>query len=375
MNTVKERKMKGIQQTLYAALALLVLGGYGLCFAQESSTSPTPESATAVPQKKSHVPTKELFHENWDSPILEGSHFTPQVPILGERDDVKERNFIREKFMLQWRPYDPLDLFVVMPRGVTKPPVILYLYSYPSGIDRFSDTKWCETVTEGGYAAVGFVSALTEPRIGHHAIKEWFVSELQETLSTSAHDIPMILDYLASRGDLDMDHVGMFGQGSGGSIAILASAAETRLKAIDVLAPWGDWPNWLAKSAVIPPAYRPDYLTPEFLAQVSTLDPIGWLPMANARSIRIQDVRQNQQMPAESQEKIEAAAPKIAEIDQYGDYAAFLQHDAGGKAFDWLKRQLKPGAVPDTLAANSETKRVHVYPAVNKPARSLPMPE
>jgi iron complex outermembrane receptor protein len=79
--------------------------------------------------------------------------------------------------------------------------------------------------TEGGFAAIGFVSALTGHRFHNRSMKEWFISELQEALGTSVHDVPMILNYLSTRGDLDMDNIGMFGQGSGGAIAILAASA------------------------------------------------------------------------------------------------------------------------------------------------------
>ena len=82
-------------------------------------------------------------------------------------------------------------------------------------------------------------------------MKEWFVSQLQESIAASAHDVQMILNYLAMRGDLDMDHVGMFGDGSGASIAILAAAVDPRIKASDLLDPWGDWPDWIAKSTLI----------------------------------------------------------------------------------------------------------------------------
>jgi cephalosporin-C deacetylase-like acetyl esterase len=59
-------------------------------------------------------------------------------------------------------------------------------------------------------------------------MREWFISELQESLATSAHDVQMVLNYLASRNDLDMSRVGMFTAGSGANIAILASAVDAR---------------------------------------------------------------------------------------------------------------------------------------------------
>jgi len=75
----------------------------------------------------------------------------------------------------------------------------------------------------------------------------------------------MILNYLEKRGDLDMDRVGMFGQGSGGAIAVLAAQADTRIKVLDLLNPWGDWPDWLKNSPHVPEDERAAYLNDHLL--------------------------------------------------------------------------------------------------------------
>lgn len=331
-----------------------------------AETSPQTSTASTPAGPKATAPVREDFHEDWNSITLAGSNLKPQPPVLGQKDNSPEARYTKELYQLQWRPYDPLDLYVIKPKGVAKPPVILYLYSYPQDTERFKDDLWCTTVTSDGYAAVGFVSALTGHRVaGNRPIKEWFVSELQETLATSTHDVQMILNYLAGRGDLDTDHVGMFGQGSGGAIAILASAADPRIKAVDVLTPWGDWPNWLAKSSVIQESERARYVTPEFLSRVAPLDPVSWISKTKAQYLRIQDVRQSPEMPDASQEKIEASAPEFATINQFGDTAALYPKVAGGGGLlGWIKAQLKPDAASATMTDKSE--RVHFYQAQGK---------
>jgi len=89
-------------------------------------------------------------------------------------------------------------------------------------------------------------------------MKQWFVSELQEALASSTHDVQMVLNYLDTRGDIDMEYIGVFGQGSGGSIAILAAAADPRISTLQLLDPWGDWPDWLKSSEAIPENERPN---------------------------------------------------------------------------------------------------------------------
>ena len=146
---------------------------------------------------------------------------------------------------------------------------MIYVYGYPSETDRYLDDGWCTRATAGGYAAVGFVPALTGQRYHGVPMKEWFVSELQQSLGESTHDVQMVLDYMAQRGDVDMNSVGMFGVGAGGTIAVAAASVDPRLKAIDLLDPWGDWPVWLATSEVIPDEERPEYVKREFEKKVA----------------------------------------------------------------------------------------------------------
>src|SRR5208337_4965142 len=108
------------------------------------------------------------------------------------------------------------------------------------------------------------------------SLKQWFVSELPEAVGNSVEDVHMMLDFLAAQGDLDMTRVGMFGEGSGAAIAILAAAADPRIKALDLADPWGDWPDWLAKSTLVPDDERANYVKPDFLKQAAPLDPVQW---------------------------------------------------------------------------------------------------
>jgi hypothetical protein len=326
--------------------------------------------ATSKKVKKPVTLEQQKFHEDWGSISLESSHLVPDPPVLGERDDLPDSKYIRERFQLSWRPRDPLDLYVILPKGVKKPPVILYLYSFPQDTKRFQDDHWCTGLTSGGYAAVGFVSAFTGHRLEYRNPTQSFIGDLQEALATSTHDVQMILNYLASRGDLDMDRVGMYGQGSGGTIAILASAADQRIKALDVLTPWGDWPEWLTKADIVPKGDRTKFLTPEFLEKVAPLDPLKWLAKVNAQSVRIQDVREDPNVPQASQERMEAAVPPITEINQIGDFRALVPLAAGGRLFDWLRAQLKPDAKPHLAADRSQ--RVHFYPALTESLPRVP---
>jgi cephalosporin-C deacetylase-like acetyl esterase len=197
-------------------------------------------------------------------------------------------------------------------------------------------------VTKDGFAAVGFVSALTGHRYQNRPMKQWFVSELPEALGSSVHDVQMILNYLSTRNDLDISKVGMFGEGSGGTIAILAATADPRIKTLDLLDPWGDWPDWMAKSDLIPDEERPDYLKPEFLRRAAALDPTQWLAHLTSQHIRIQQVMDDSVTPRAAQERIESAAPRTAQIVRYDNTRDFFSAVSGGRIFQWVKEQLQP---------------------------------
>ncbi|MGO9648531.1 MAG: alpha/beta hydrolase family protein [Terriglobales bacterium] len=292
--------------------------------------------------------------EDWSSLSLAGSELKPETPTFGEKDDLP--GFTRELIQVQWRKGDPIDLYVIRPKYVPKPRVILYLYSYPSETARFRDDDYCARVTSGGVAAVGFVSALTGHRYTMRPMKEWFVSELQEALGKSVHDVQMILNFLSARQDLDVSNVGMFGTGSGGTIAILAAAVDPRIKAIDVLSPWGDWPDWMAASSLIPETERPNYVKLEFLKQVAPLDPVQWLPQVKAEHIRIQNIANDTVTPKAAQARIESAAPAGAKVQRYENARQFYGAAAAGRVFQWVKDQIRQ--IPETKPGVENTRRL-----------------
>jgi hypothetical protein len=293
--------------------------------------------------------------EDWSSLSLANSELTPDPPLLGEKYDNPQ--FTRELLQVKWRQGDPIDLYVIRPKGVAHPPAILYLYSYPSETEVFRGDIYCANVTKGGFAAIGFVSALNGHRYTNRPMKQWFVSELQEALGSSVHDVQMILNYLATRGDLDMSRIGMFGVGSGATIAILAAAADPRIKTIDVIDPWGDWPDWMAKSSLIPEVERPRYVIPEFLKKVAPLDPVKWLPQLTSRHIRLQQVLDDSVTPKVVQQRIKKAAPRTAQRITFHTTRQFSGAESGDRLLQWVKAQVQTASQPQPVVRNSKNSK------------------
>jgi hypothetical protein len=319
----------------YRLIASSALAALTLSAGLAQTVGPASQPVTSISLPKST--------EDWTTLSLEKSG----LPISADRGPVlshsEQPEFTREMVRLQWRPSDPIEVYVIRPHGVANPPVLLYLYNYNSDVDRFRDDGWCERVTKDGFAAVGFVSALAPQRFHTpRPLKQWFVSELQEALATSTHDVQMILNYLTTRGDLDMNRVGMFGQASGGAVALLAASVDPRLKAVDVMDPWGDWPDWLKGSPQIPEGERPAYLTPGFLGKVVNLDPVAVLPQLKIKALRIQQLLDDPLTPLAAMDKIKAAAPRADDVVRYKDWREHMAAMRDSGLSGWLRAKLPP---------------------------------
>jgi hypothetical protein len=264
----------------------------------------------------------------------------PVAPLAGFVDETHP-GYTVQLIQLQWRWGDPIDVWVMKPKGIKKPPVILNLYGYPADTDPYKNEVFQNALTKDGFAAVGFVSALTGHRYHDRPMKEWFLSELQESLATSAHDVQMVLTYLETRRDLDMSRVGMFGQGSGASIALLASAVDPRIKVLDILDPWGDWPVWMATSPFVPEDEQANFVKPEFLQKVAVLDPVEWLPKVQAKKLRLQQNLFETDTPKTSKEKLRAAVPAGTPVVLYKTVAEFNAALPNSTNLEWIEHELR----------------------------------
>jgi len=336
----------------FAACLCVALTIYtNACFAQDKPAS-TEASRKIGPVSSSLFSGAQSQEENWTELNASKSGLDKsriQFTVLGKS---YFQDYTSEMVRVEWREDDPIDLYVMRPHGIAEPPVILYLYGFPADTDRFRQEAWGKTVTKEGFAAVGFFSALTGQRYHMRPMREWFVSELQESLGSSVHDVQMVLNYLAVRRDVDTNKVGMLGEGSGGTIGILAATADSRIAFVDAINPWGDWPHWLKESPVVPEKERADYLKPEFFSKVAMLDPIVYLPRLEPGKIRVEQAAGDPVTPKSVRAKFAEIASAVSVI-RYADASA--QVAAWTRQNWWLKEQLRPSiALPTTAEAGHE---------------------
>ena len=284
------------------------------------------------------ITSPAVAKENWTE--LKDLTTGLETPVADVLETTEQADYVRELVRVEWRVADPIELWIVRPKAAAKVPVILYLYGYLDTGTQFRDNGWGKRVTSGGFAAVGFVSALTDYRFRFRPMKQWFVSELAESLGTTAHDVQLILNYLATRGDMNMDQVGMFGMGSGASIAILAASVDPRIKTLDLLDPWGDWPDWLQKTPVMTDDERSKLLTPEFLKSLARLDPVTYLPSLAGRKLRLQQTLSEPETPKNAKDGIAAAVPKAGQLVQYASANDLMKAWQNAGLSGWIKQQI-----------------------------------
>ena len=319
-------------------ICLLALALFAIPCGVSAQNDPAPSDKK--PDSQAGAKANLAPKENWAVFNDLKTGLLPSADVTLQHDE--EPDYVREVVRAEWRKADPIDLWVIRPKTTGRVPVVLYLYNYTDSNDRFHDNGWCKRAAADGFAAVGLVSALSDYRYKVRPMKEWFVSELPESMGSTVHDVQLLLNYLADRGDMDMDHVGMFGMGSGATIAILSAHADPRIKALDLLDPWGDWPDWLATSPVVPEAERAKYVTPEFLKSAATFDPVAYLSSLKTPSVRLQQTLSDPATPQKAKERIAAAVPQQAQVVKYTSPEDLLKAWKVSGLSGWLKQQMHP---------------------------------
>jgi len=135
--------------------------------------------------------------------------------------------------------------------------------------------------------------------------------------------------------------VGMFTAGSGASIAILASAVDSRIKVLDMLDPWGDWPTWMARSPLVPTEERADYVKPAFLEKVALLEPVDWLSKIQAKRVRLQERIFQPVTPKAAKEKLRAAVSGKGTVVIYKTPKDMEKMLSGTRELEWIEHELR----------------------------------
>jgi len=115
---------------------------------------------------------------------------------------------------------------------------------------------------------------------------------------------------------------------------------------LEALDPWGDWPTWMATSPFVPEDERSQYVKPDFLKKVATLEPVDWLPRIQAKKFRLDHELFDANTPKAVKEKLRAAVPAGSSVVLYKNMDEFKAAFQDGKNLEWIQHELQSISVP-----------------------------
>ncbi len=126
---------------LYRAVLFCLLGSPALYDLTAQEIRPPASGQKAIEGPSPLITASTGPSEDWSALRVNPASLEPMAyAVIGTAE---HQEFTSELLRIQWRSADPIDLYVIKPHGVKNPPVVLYLYGYPSDSDRFRDDSWC----------------------------------------------------------------------------------------------------------------------------------------------------------------------------------------------------------------------------------------
>jgi dienelactone hydrolase len=219
----------------------------------------------AAPLAAQEAPLPDSVSDEAYRTLADFYEYDPLLPLdarVLKREDAPA--YTREKVVFTGGRGDRVPAFVMLPKGAKAPhPVVLLIDGWMGGKDRWwEDDTW----PRGGLAikalaAHGFAAFVLDAQFhGERAAKQGYlpVEELvcrecrnlrREMIVESVVDHRRALDYLASRGDMDMDRVGALGHSMGGVMTFALAALEPRLKvAVSCVIPARRGETWTSRA-------------------------------------------------------------------------------------------------------------------------------
>ena len=291
---------------IIVAMSLVLVAGFAVV------AQATPQAGSAMQRTLGVLHATTATSAELDRKL---SRFLKKPLVLETADRPK---FTRQLVRVNWRLGDDIVLFIVRPKAVKRPPVQIFLYGFPQGAEtRFLDDTFCANATSNGAAVIGFESQLTGNRYHNVPMKEWFVSKLDMCMDDTVEDVRQIVRYIKSLPDLDATRIGMLGVGSGGSVALMAAAHEPAIRVVQVLNPWGNWPEWIAKCKEVIPADKPKFLTKKYLASVAKFEPTEEVKKLGRTQVTFITVESEKNFPNAVRDKFFANLPKNVTVKRF----------------------------------------------------------
>jgi hypothetical protein len=107
----------------------------------------------------------------------------------------------------------------------------------------------------------------------------------------------------------------------------------------------------MARSIVVPENERAEYVRPEFLRRVATLNPLEWVPKIQAPKFRLLDALFDLDTPRPSKKKLWAAVPDRTAGRVYATPDQLKIAMQKENVLEWIQHELR--ALPETVGAST----------------------
>lgn len=143
------------------------------------------------------------------------------------------------------------------------------------------------------------------------------------SLHQTVVDQMRMIDYLASRGDIDMSRIGYVGVSLGSFLGSILSGVDPRVKSTILIVGGGDWNKMIHTSQVPPFAVIQDFCGHDdkkikaFSDQMDVIDPLNYIGLVSPRKLLMLNCLNDKYVPKANAEELYSAAKDPKEIQWF----------------------------------------------------------
>ena len=263
--------------------------------------------------------------------------FTDETPTLTVASTETNGAAVVTDLTFSASTIEPTEAYLVAPTSGVPGPGIIWFHWIEVGDPTSNRTEFLDEAK--AMAGLGAVSLLVQGRF------PWV-----EAPTSIAHDVPAVeaevrmlriaLTLLATRPEVDPQHLAVVGHDFGGMYQSLFFGADLHLDALVVMAPTARWADWFYRYWDISDSEA------DYLAAMQGLDPVTWLPLADGRPVMLQFATNDQYVPQSVADEMTEAVGITAARRTY-DAGHHLNDEARADRDAWLADILGlPGAEP-----------------------------
>jgi formylglycine-generating enzyme required for sulfatase activity/predicted Ser/Thr protein kinase len=201
-------------------------------------TAPGEQGSFAM-HSSSEIPDFKPVGDAEFASILNGFQYAPS-PLNAKVVEVKENDdWTREKITYDGAPGRSSIIVLYLPKRFSRPLQLLQFCppaDVAGGLNPLPDVMdvILAPFVRGGRAVFGVIlpGYIGRPRPNHASAPSRDSAEYVEEVQNNVTDIRRALDYLATRGDLDIARLGFFGPSAGSYLGAVVTAVEPRFKSV-----------------------------------------------------------------------------------------------------------------------------------------------